>query len=452
MIHLAPEMREIMQQIRKVLGEIPILASEQRLLERAEAEAVAAEEANGQALTNGSSSGQKKATSTTKVLADGTYATETAYSTSNSKDQLESVKNATKPPLRALILGGDFYTATVLAATLTKLVLRFGELSKDPKSVNALRAEAMLIMTSIIRVGQSQFVSAPIDEDSQERISTCLQSLAAFEPKSAEESEVREMFLTDTQQAYSKMVAHEEKKAAEKRAKESKKDIIQPDDLVSFRMFKKGNASVDAEEYDNAINKAAGLGEDDDSLLSKLSRVVQLTGFSDPVYAEAYVHVHQFDIILGEFMICSDGIGQEAYMTNLTPTCVCPPNPPPLTDVLVVNQTTETLQNLSVEFATLGDLKLVERPIQYTLGPHSFQSIKATIKVSSTETGVIFGNIFYDGPATSDAHCVVLNDVHIDILDYINPAYCTESQVSQDSIENLVLIRDLSILTEFQIT
>lgn len=83
---------------------------------------------------------------------------------------------------------------------------------------------------------------------------------------------------------------------------------------------------------------------------------------------------------------------------------------------------------MSVEFATLGDLKLVERPLQYTLGPHSFQSIKATIKVSSTETGVIFGNIFYDGPATSDSHNVVLNDVHIDILDYINPAYCTESQ------------------------
>jgi coatomer subunit beta len=107
-------------------------------------------------------------------------------------------------------------------------------------------------------------------------------------------------------------------------------------------------------------------------------------------------------------------------------------------DVLVVNQTTETLQNLSVEFATLGDLKLVERPQQYTLGPHSFQSIKATIKVSSTETGVIFGNIFYDGPATSDANCVVLNDVHIDILDYINPAYCTESQVSSRAHLNAI--------------
>lgn len=156
-------------------------------------------------------------------------------------------------------------------------------------------------MTSLIRVGQSQFVSAPIDEDSQERISTCLQSLAAFQPKSAEEGEIRDMFLKDTQQAYSKMVAQEEKKAAEKRAKDSKKTIVQPDDLVSFRMFKKANAAAEGEdEYESAMTKAAGLGENDESLLSKLSRVVQLTGFSDPVYAEAYVHVHQFDIILGK--------------------------------------------------------------------------------------------------------------------------------------------------------
>ena len=50
-------------------------------------------------------------------------------------------------------------------------------------------------------------------------------------------------------------------------------------------------------------------------------QVTQLTGFSDPVYAEAYVHVNQYDIVL---------------------------------DVLVVNQTNDTLQNLTVELATLG--------------------------------------------------------------------------------------------------
>ena len=52
-------------------------------------------------------------------------------------------------------------------------------------------------------------------------------------------------------------------------------------------------------------------------------------------------------------------------------------------DVLLVNQTADTLQNLCLDFATLGDLKLVERPAVHTLAPHSFHSIKATIKVGS---------------------------------------------------------------------
>lgn len=111
-------------------------------------------------------------------------------------------------------------------------------------------------------------------------------------------------------------------------------------------------------------------------------QVIQLTGFSDPVYAEAYVNVNQYDIVL---------------------------------DVLIVNQTSDTLQGLSLELATLGiyhicssciilmlllfsrytigDLRLVERPSPVTLGPHDFANIKASIKVSSTENGIIFGNI-----------------------------------------------------------
>src|SRR5882757_939249 len=56
------------------------------------------------------------------------------------------------------------------------------------------------------------------------------------------------------------------------------------------------------------------------------------------------------------------------------------------TDVLLVNQTSNTLQNLCLDFATLGDLKLVERPAVYTIAPHGFQSIKATIKVRAQDT------------------------------------------------------------------
>jgi vesicle coat complex subunit len=68
-----------------------------------------------------------------------------------------------------------------------------------------------------------------------------------------------------------------------------------------------------------------------------------LAGFSDPVYAEAYVTVHQYDIVL---------------------------------DVTVINRTAETLQNLCLELATMGDLKLVERPQNYTLGPAAQKSIR----------------------------------------------------------------------------
>ncbi len=79
-----------------------------------------------------------------------------------------------------------------------------------------------------------------------------------------------------------------------------------------------------------------------------LFQVVQLTGFSDPVYGEAYVNVNEYDIVL---------------------------------DVLVVNQTPDTLQGLTLELATLGDLKLVEKPMPCTVGPHDFISIKVCVGV-----------------------------------------------------------------------
>ena len=71
----------------------------------------------------------------------------------------------------------------------------------------------------------------------------------------------------------------------------------------------------------------------------------------------------------------------------------------------------------------MGDLKLVERPQNYTLAAGESKLIRANIKVSSTETGVIFGNIVFESTSQLDRNVVVLNDIHIDIMDYISPAY-----------------------------
>jgi coatomer subunit beta len=46
----------------------------------------------------------------------------------------------------ALILGGDFFTGSVLASTLTKLVLRFDDLMEDRPKANALRAEVRALV------------------------------------------------------------------------------------------------------------------------------------------------------------------------------------------------------------------------------------------------------------------------------------------------------------------
>ncbi|KAG9306557.1 hypothetical protein G9A89_004754 [Geosiphon pyriformis] len=378
------DIEDAWKQIRAGLGEIPILASEQRLLE----------EASNEEKTEESTGDGKNpvASSSRRILADGTYATETAFSNNLSAlAKLEAVKAAAKPPIRALLLSGDFFMGSVLASTLTKLVMRFAEISKDSQRVNELRAEAMLIMVSIIRVGESPFVTTPIDEDSHDRIMSCLHVLEQLSRDTA----IKSVFLHDTKASFARIVEAEEKRTAAKKAKDKSPTAVQVDDLIIFRQFSKRNLMDENDEYELDLTRATGQGDLRDDLISKLSRVVQLTGFSDPVYAEAYVNVHQYDILL---------------------------------DVLIVNQTSETLQNLSLEFATLGDLKLVERPSQHNLAPHAFHSVKATIKVSSTETGVIFGNIVYDGPGTSESNCVVLNDIHIDIMDYINPAFCNETQ------------------------
>jgi len=131
---------------------------------------------------------------------------------------------------------------------------------------------------------------------------------------------------------------------------------------------------------------------------------VPLTGYSDPLYAEAAVIVHQYDIVL---------------------------------DVLIINQTNNTVQNVALELSTVGDLKLCDHPQLLTISPGAASRMKTNIKVSSTETGIIFGNLTYDvaGQAvtlnTPDRNCVILNEIRIDVMDYISPATCSDIRFRQ---------------------
>ena len=50
------------------------------------------------------------------------------------------------------------------------------------------------------------------------------------------------------------------------------------------------------------MSRATGLGDGED-FASRLKRITQLTGLSDPVYAEAVVTVHDYDIVL-DVLVC----------------------------------------------------------------------------------------------------------------------------------------------------
>jgi coatomer subunit beta len=170
----------------------------------------------------------------------------------------------------------------------------------------------MLIMTSVIRVGQSKFVTVPIDEDSQERILNCIRTLSELGERPA----VHEIFLQDTKAAYSKMLAAQEVKIAfrqystrttnvyrvgkgaeRKDAEATKAVIVQVDDLLSFRQFSKKSAddAIDVSfqqyiqvfmpvltqiffQYDEDVGRATGSGEVREDFISNLSRISQLTG------------------------------------------------------------------------------------------------------------------------------------------------------------------------------
>lgn len=364
--------QNVMTEIRQGLGELPLVEDEMR---------------------KSDSKVEESATLVQQrlVTADGTYATQSVFSatTTTKKDQ--------RPPLRSYLMEGDFFIGASIASSLAKLALRYISMVPEPRKQNSFVAESMLIITSIIHLGKSGLPTKAIGDDDLDRMSLCLKVLAERSPL------MSRIFNVECRRSLATMLAAKQEEELEtQKAKEKKSITIQADDPIPFvQLASKLDPSGTENVFELSLSQAVGSAKKDGDLISssKLSKVTQLTGFSDPVYAEAYVHVNQYDIVL---------------------------------DVLIVNQTSDTLQNCTLELATLGDLKLVEKPTPVILAPHDFCNIKASVKVASTENGIIFGNIVYDVTgAASDRNVVVLNDIHIDIMDYIVPAPCTDSEFRQ---------------------
>lgn len=313
------------------------------------------------------------------VLSDGTYA-----STSAVEEKAVADDGEIGSSLRKAIVDGDYFLAVAYGSAITKIALKVLK-SKNGPAVNEMTSEVMLALVSILRLGHHPDAAKPIDADAQLHLLLCIRVLLAPEHLGAG-------FAANSREAFDKMLEAERKKGKSTDEKKEIEKLTEADDLISIQQLKNTGGDVFFDDGVSDLNAAVGLSKSADK--SKLSRIYQLTGFADPVYAEAELTVLEYDIVL---------------------------------DILVINQTDTTMQNLAVEISTSGDLKVVERPATTTLAPYASTRVRTSIKVTSTESGIIFGNIVYDSSSGQNQKVVIINNINIDVMDYIFPATCSDT-------------------------
>lgn len=331
-----------------------------------------------------------------RVLADGTYATETAPSAGNLSSHHSPLSFGHRDSvLKVLLRLGFFEIGAVLSLTLAKLLC-----SQQLAADNRCKARAMLLMTSIIRFGLSRFPDKPIDRDSYDRIMFALRSLNS--PTGI--AILTDMFVACRRafEAQQQLVSSKGLDGGPIMADDGSlgKKQVSIDAPLSFSILPgvgSMHATKMANDLDDAIN--GGVGGDDGveghsatSSLNMLSRVVQLTGFSDAIYAETYVTMHHSDIFL---------------------------------DILLVNQLDETLADVSVDLTVTGDLKVLESPPAHLFGPLAFATLKAVVKVCSTCNGSIHGSINYG--LAGEEQSVVILPIAVDVLDFVRPDTISDS-------------------------
>ncbi|KAM3184259.1 hypothetical protein ACTXT7_008698 [Hymenolepis weldensis] len=388
------EITECMQVIHQCIGPLPLV---QREMARIMAE-------NGSLGEENQEEGAKETSTETivkKVTADGAYATQSAFTI---RSEANTVENLKRPVIQAALFANNYIIGAVLSVCLVKLFCRYAALvgSSDPSARNHFAADCMLIIASMLHLARSGLVAKIANFDITDRMWTCLVALSDARNKvtSAFDKAGREVLkeVLNIQDIEAKAETKKRLAAWGNDVEANKTEMNVVDAPIDFGLLTLpgGDQNEQVDQFTLTLNQAIkGTAKTGDAYAtSKLKKVYQLTGFSDPVYAEAFVSVNQFDISL---------------------------------DVLLVNQTNDTLQNLTLELSTLGDHKLLEKPRPITLAAQDFANVCAKIKVSSTENGIIFGNIVYDTRGSAgESNWIVLSDIRIDILEYIQPAICSD--------------------------
>jgi coatomer subunit beta len=104
------------------------------------------------------------------------------------------------------------------------------------------------------------------------------------------------------------LTAQSDEEMQEKKSKKKQAAKVQADDPIAFtQLATSRNDQLGENVFESSLNQAlAGTKSttiSDVVSSSKLNKITQLTGFSDPVYAEAYVTVNQFDVVIDVLIV-----------------------------------------------------------------------------------------------------------------------------------------------------
>eukprot|EP00347_Sterkiella_histriomuscorum_P009140 403342367 len=352
----------------------------------------------GQEESKTSTSGPKVITKTI-ILPDGSYGTETIVLNDPAQAKLQhtSASDENLPLRKALINTDDDYLCSCLAITLTKLSIK----AKKNLSgkFNQMAIDSILIICALLK-GQQLNKKKHCDPDSKQRMQLCLRVLS--NPNGLSSLSAIENLLVDLGKRVFAKFLETHSKLTGIGAKKTKKGeesllITQPDEMVVFRQLKGRTGATDFDITEELSGDAGnGLGNEDfmkDVRKDIDAKIYQMTGYSDAIYAEAFVEVHHYDILL---------------------------------KILLVNRTNKTVPNIQVELLTQGNLKIVEKPQATTLRALSSQTVKASLKVSSTDNGAIYGYITFDSASGNIPNIININEIQIDFINELQPAECSE--------------------------
>ncbi|KAH0484983.1 MAG: hypothetical protein KVP17_000993, partial [Porospora cf. gigantea B] len=314
----------------------------------------------------------------TVILADGTYGTKTTDAPEEpSVDESLRTKICTEK---------DHLLTSMCCLSVTRLALKHAKLAP----------QALLVVANVLRVLTPEKGGPPAV---CARVNQCVKALMALQNKTPAAVQIRDTWFPSERDILPAVLESQDSSDREVKAQATEASRLGPDSVIAFRQVcQAGSQSILFSQEDTltdlevAVLGRRKLNDDSKSFLQRLKTVQQLTGLNDPVYVEAAVQVHHFDIVL---------------------------------ELLVINRTNSLLQNVTLEFSTQRDMKVVDRPQPVTLSAGEAASVFASLKAQASDSGVIFGHVTFEHKGVS-REVVPLGELRVELLTAVELSWTTD--------------------------